>query len=80
MAQPTEKVEGIDRIITRFFGFDRKEAILNNVCGWCKKPAIEFRDELSEQEYRISAMCQQCQDETFKKEDEYEQRRMACSH
>ena len=44
------------------------ETIANNKCAWCEvKYVPEFRDELSRKEYRISALCQQCQDEVFGK-------------
>jgi hypothetical protein len=32
------------------------------ICKICGQPAIEFRSELSQLEYRISAICQCCQD------------------
>jgi hypothetical protein len=31
----------------------------------CGKPANEFKDEVSEHEYRISGLCQTCQDDIF---------------
>ncbi len=34
-------------------------------CVFCFKEIGEFRDEKSKTEYEISAMCQDCQDETF---------------
>jgi hypothetical protein len=37
-----------------------------NVCIRCGKPAHLFRDVLTRLEYRISALCQKCQDEYFK--------------
>ena len=51
------------------------------LCPFCGKPPTEtghntmpraflFRDELSATEYQISALCQACQDETFKPEEE----------
>ena len=36
-----------------------------NVCTLCPRPADKFRDALSEKEYRISGMCQVCQDSVF---------------
>lgn len=56
------------------FGFE--------TCPTCGKPptqvgrqgfpamAFLFADRLSAQEYRISAMCQKCQDETFVEEED----------
>lgn len=36
-------------------------------CPFCTKPINEsdFRDELSKREFKISGLCQECQDETF---------------
>lgn len=33
-------------------------------CG-CDTTNMKFRDKLSEKEFRISGLCQKCQDETF---------------
>ena len=39
---------------------------LEGRCRTCDAPIIgEFRDKLSEEEYLISGMCQDCQDEIF---------------
>lgn len=40
----------------------------NGKCPFCKKPVNldDFRDEQSLREYRISGLCQSCQDEFFK--------------
>ncbi len=35
------------------------------LCNLCNKPASIFRDKLSAREYKISGMCQACQDSTF---------------
>lgn len=37
-------------------------------CPFCKKEIDfnDFKDELSKKEFKISGLCQQCQDETFK--------------
>ena len=35
-------------------------------CIRCGKPAKEFRDASARLEYKISALCQKCQDECFK--------------
>ena len=65
MAKPTQKAEVIDNFITNAFGIDRKATIRADVCTMCQKPATEFKDELSRKEYRISGMCQKCQDDIF---------------
>lgn len=35
-------------------------------CNWCKKEVKGFNDRLSAKEFRISGLCQECQDKTFK--------------
>jgi len=37
-------------------------------CPFCKEPIDfnDFKDELSKKEFKISGICQQCQNETFK--------------
>lgn len=39
-------------------------------CPFCKQhvPADSFRDDLSRREFKISGLCQSCQDKTFGKE------------
>lgn len=39
--------------------------IKNNVCPMCGAGITGFRDALSEKEYNISGMCQDCQDRAF---------------
>jgi len=42
----------------------------NGQCPVCGEEidSKEFKDELSRKEFRISGMCQECQDKTFKDE------------
>lgn len=42
-----------------------KDASLCPSCGKRVYPDEEFRDSLSEREYRISGLCQDCQDMVF---------------
>ena len=67
MAEPTKKAPEIEELIdaTNPSGRKRVDSIKADVCSWCGKPAVEFRDELSRREYRISGFCQDCQDKTF---------------
>ena len=62
---PTEKSPEIDEFLTSTFGVDRKQSITNNICTMCRKPATEFKDELSKREFQISGLCGDCQDEIF---------------
>jgi len=41
------------------------ETIAKNKCTGCGQPAVEFKDELSKREYKISGFCQKCQDDVF---------------
>jgi hypothetical protein len=65
MAEPTSKSAEMESMLKGVFNIDRRGAILNNICAWCKKPATEFKDRLSAKEYQISGLCQICQDESF---------------
>lgn len=59
--------EVIDKedIAKKLFGRSRKECIESKECVVCGGHADEFEDELSEKEYKISGMCQKCQNEFF---------------
>lgn len=63
--KPSYKSEQVDGLITKIFGDNRKEVINNDQCVTCLEPNLEFRNELSEGEYTISGMCQNCQDDFF---------------
>jgi len=52
------------------FGTDRNETTKRGLCANCGKIANDFKDEISEREYEISGLCQQCQDEFFEEDDE----------
>lgn len=70
----SEKSKAIDQAITDMFGFDRVEVIQSNQCVpppiGCGKPALHFRDAISEDEFSISGLCQECQDQVFADEPE----------
>jgi ribosomal protein S14 len=70
MAEPTEKSPEIDHYISNQFGIDRKAVIRANQCAICGRDADDFRDDESRREYRISGMCQHCQDLTFGTDDD----------
>lgn len=50
---------------------DRENSIKNNLCikppFGCGKPVDVFRDSLSLREYKISGLCQKCQNKIFGK-------------
>lgn len=74
MANPSEKSLGMGMFLEELTG--RTSSIHDNKCiappFGCGGDASEFRDELSAREYRISGMCQRCQDRTFGSEEEWE--------
>lgn len=53
--------EFINKMAMDWFAWDGNESH----CRTCNEPITDFRDELSEREFRISGMCQKCQDEVF---------------
>lgn len=65
--KPSDKTPEMDELLKELFGIDRRKVIESNVCAFCGKEAKEFRDQRSIDEYRISGLCQNCQDETFGK-------------
>lgn len=70
MAVPAPKSpfieEMLDRVATNSFGMSRTDAIKQDICLICKQPATEFSNELSQQEYTLSATCQACQNKLRK--------------
>lgn len=59
-----------DDLIRLMTGKDRVATILSHTCMTCGGKADYFRDALSRKEYRISGMCQRCQDKVFGTEEE----------
>lgn len=66
---PSKKSQPMESAIKRAMGFDRRTAIILDLCQpepiGCGGDATEFADELSRAEYRISGLCQKCQDQFF---------------
>lgn len=46
---------------------DHVAKVEQGLCLFCNEPIDQaaFRDELSRREFRISGLCQKCQDDTF---------------
>lgn len=65
MAQATYKNPSLEKAIKKLTGIDRVANISGDVCSLCNKEARKFKDPESEREYKISGMCQQCQDNFF---------------
>lgn len=65
MAEPTKKSPELENFLEKTFG--RTTAIKQGKCVSCHRAATSFKDGLSHHEYRISGLCQKCQDEVFDK-------------
>jgi len=63
--KPSDKTPEMEEFIKQTFGIDRRKCIEDDVCVFCGKEAKVFKDQRSIDEFAISGMCQQCQDETF---------------
>ena len=63
--KPTIKSPEVNRFVNRVFGIDRETSITNDLCVMCGQSADKFDDELSQKEFSISGMCQQCQNKIF---------------
>ena len=62
----------MNRNILKGLGFGREVMLVDeDRCPFCKKVIDfdSFKDPLSEKEFEISGLCQNCQDETFKEEE-----------
>jgi hypothetical protein len=72
--EPTRKNPQIEQFLEANFG--RTSSITSGVCipppVGCGKKIEGFRDEISEREYRISGLCQDCQDSVFGSDEEEE--------
>lgn len=66
---PTDKSPQIEEAIASLMGVNRRTVIQSDRCApppWgCGGPATSFTDGLSIREYRISGLCQTCQDKVF---------------
>ena len=60
--------KSMNKDIMKAMGFGEEiKAVESGFCPFCRKPVSmeDFRDEISRREYKISGLCQKCQDETF---------------
>ena len=68
MAIPIGKMPGIKRPLENLVKgmYTRQDSIRKDICVACGGVATKFNDEISQKEYTISGLCQECQDEVFK--------------
>jgi len=60
----------MNKDIMKKAGFEKEvKAIEQGFCPFCREKVDvdKFRDETSKKEFKISGLCQKCQDETFGK-------------
>lgn len=69
MAEPTKKSKGVNDFLNALSGDNREQAIIRNKCIkppiGCGGDAEVFRNDASIEEYRVSGLCQSCQDTVF---------------
>ena len=65
----SKKSPAVEALLSSITGRNRVDTIKAKSCVFCGDVKIEFRDEISEKEYTISGMCQECQDSVFMTED-----------
>lgn len=65
--EASKKSPGIDALITQLTGIDRVKSIETQHCVFCNSPVTEdsFKDAISLKEFKISGICQVCQDKIF---------------
>jgi hypothetical protein len=72
MTRSSEVDAFLDWISKGMFGRSRTEAIKSNICIFCGKDSALFRDEISITKYKITGLCQKCQDDTDEDDNEAE--------
>lgn len=60
-----EMAETLDVVAKRAFGRTLTEALETHTCVVCGGPAIEFENDECEIEWRITGLCQPCQDKVL---------------
>jgi len=63
--EPSKKSPLIDLFLSHVSRKSRELTIAAGECMTCNCAHVVFKDELSEKEYTISGMCQECQDYAF---------------
>jgi len=57
----------MNKDLMRKMGFEKEmDEFDEGNCPLCGKRITEFRDELSKEEFKISGLCESCQDGVFK--------------
>lgn len=56
----------LDKLTISLYGRAWSESIATDICVSCGGEATVFTDDLSPEEYRITGLCQQCQNKTYR--------------
>ena len=63
-------------LLIKHFGSRRAQELYNKAlyaavgrCPFCTEPVGEFKDELSLQEFKVTGLCQSCQDGFYEEEE-----------
>jgi hypothetical protein len=69
MHKPEPKSKAVTDMLDTFF--NRSTSILNSQCTntQCAEPNLNFKNEISQREYTLSGLCQNCQDDVFGKDE-----------
>ena len=67
MKRTTEMQKFLDKFAKKSFRISQTKAKEIKICVICHKPIKmeNFRDKLSIKEYKISGLCQKCQDDVY---------------
>ena len=65
MSEKHPVIENILEELSAVIGTPRSTAFSQKLCVMCGGDASSFKNSLSEKEYRLSGMCQKCQDNFF---------------
>lgn len=65
LAHRRTSIRAIQDLVAKSAGGLGLDAVAKGDCPTCGKKIGKFRDALSEKEFKISKMCQDCQDEVF---------------
>ena len=60
--------QALEHLSQQTYGNSRTKSFAEHTCVKCGKLADKFSDELSAKEYKISGLCQECQDEFFEQD------------
>ena len=66
MTKSPDIIKYLDKLIIETFGRSLSTCHKEKICLVCGGSANSFRNKLSRKEWEISGLCEKCQDETFK--------------